>query len=295
VSGYSDYDAWAGLMALAYEDGTMSVAVNLYVDRMSPAEPVRIADVYAVTQDRASSYTEAAAKIGLTTQEYADFREALLDGGAIYVRLPRHIDAMAAVHHGNGRVYALHNVLVPSGTMGWEVRLADGTSVLIPKLCGNLSMNHAPKIAMHRAVVAQKQPKNVHSVWYEAKRPELTVVPAPVVPAPVASASVVSATEVTFNAPPVVPTVATQGSVAKGSALPFLGLLFPGVASYFSGGTGHGLVPSVVTAPIVQKNPVVPVPPIVVPTVPPPGPPIVILPSAPPCSAGSTTVGGCQQ
>ena len=43
----------------------MSIPVNLYVDRMSPAQPVRVADIYAVTQDRASAYTEAAAKIGL--------------------------------------------------------------------------------------------------------------------------------------------------------------------------------------------------------------------------------------
>jgi hypothetical protein len=127
----------------------MSVPVNLYVDRMSPVEPVRVADVYAVTQDRASSYTEAAAKIGLTRQEYAQFRQALGEGGAVFVRLPRHIDAMAGVHRRSGHVYALKNVVVPSGTMGWEVNLADGTTVIVPQICGNLSMNHGRAIAHH--------------------------------------------------------------------------------------------------------------------------------------------------
>ena len=59
----------------------MSVPVNLYVDRMSPVQPVRVADVYYVTHDRASAYSEAAAKIGLTTRDCAEFRQALTEGG----------------------------------------------------------------------------------------------------------------------------------------------------------------------------------------------------------------------
>jgi len=199
----------------------MSVPVNLYVDRMSPVQPVRVADVYAVTHDRASSYSEAAAKIGLTTREYAEFRQALTDGGAIYVRLPRHIDAMAGVHRRSGHVYALKNVVVPSGTMGWEVNLADGTTVIVPQICGNLSMNKPRAIAQKprvapRVVAMRKQPKAVRAVSY-------------------AKPAVVAATPVTFDAPQTVapvaaaPVAAVVGSHA--SALPFLGLLAPIAAS----------------------------------------------------------------
>jgi hypothetical protein len=208
----------------------MSVPVNLYVDRMSPVEPVRVADVYAVTHDRASAYSEAAAKIGLTTREYAEFREALTGGGALYVRLPRHIDAMAGVHRRNGHVYALKNVLVPSGTMGWQVNLADGTTVLVPQICGNLSMNRPraiaqrPHIAARRPqVVAMRQPKAVRAVSYAAAKP--------------------ADTPVSFDAPQEVamaplPVVAAATAVvgAHVGALPFLGLLFP-VASGLTGGS----------------------------------------------------------
>jgi hypothetical protein len=203
----------------------MSVPVNLYVDRMSPVQPVRVADVYSVTQDRASSYTEAAAKIGLTSREYAEFRQALIDGGTLYVVLPRHIDAMAGVHRG-GRVYALKNVVVPSGTMGWQVNLADGTTVLIPRVCGNLSMNHSRAIAHHaRPIVVARQPKTVRAVKYVAPKP----------------AVVAAATPVTFDTPQTAAPVAAPIAVplaAHTSALPFFGLLAPIAASFGGGGGG---------------------------------------------------------
>jgi hypothetical protein len=239
----------------------MSVPVNLYVDRMSPVQPVRVADVYSVTHDRASSYTEAASKIGLTTREYAEFRQALTDGGAIYVVLPRHIDAMAGVHRRNGQVYALHNVVVPSGTMGWQVNLADGTAVLIPRVCGNLSMNHSRAI-VHRpaAVVAQrKQPRGVRGVAYVAPKP-----------AAQKPAVVAAATPVTFEAPAVVapvsaPVAAVLAAGHGASGLPFLGLLAPIAASLSGGGGGGGGGNHSST----------------------------FTPAAPPCSLGSNATGVC--
>lgn len=205
----------------------MSIPVNLYVDRMSPAQPVRIADVYAVTQDRATAYHEAAAKIGLTTREYAEFRQALNDGGAIYVRLPRHIDAMAGIHRRNGQVYALKNVVVPSGTMGWQVNLADGTTVLVPQICGNLSMNRSRRIAalpVHkpRVIAQRKQPRAVRGVSYAAPVP-----------------AVVAQTPVVFEVPQTVAPVGDGtpiAAVAAGhSGLPFLGLLAPVIAAMTGG------------------------------------------------------------
>ncbi len=233
----------------------MSIPVNLYVDRMSPVQPVRVADVYAVTQDRSSAYSEAAEKIGLTTREYAEFRQALTAGGAVYVRLPRHIDAMAGVHHRNGHVYALRNVVVPSGTMGWQVNLADGTTVLIPRICGNLSMNHGRAIAhrprvvaFHAPAVVRTQPKAVRAATYVAA-------------VPVAVAD----TPVTFDTPPTVAPVAAfvPAVVAGGhtAALPFLGLLFPAIGSIVG---NHSFTP--------------------------PATPVVA-----PCSSGSNEVGVCHE
>ena len=233
----------------------MSIPVNLYVDRMSPVQPVRVADVYAVTEDRASAYREAASKIGLTAREYSEFRQALNAGGAVYVRLPRHIDAMAGVHHRSGRVYALRNVVVPNGTMGWQVNLADGTTVLVPRICGNLSMNRGRAIAQRPRIVAalpavvRKQPQAVRSATYVAPQPVI-----------------VAATPVTFDAPPVVapvgafvPAVAAAGAH---SAIPFFGLLFPAIGS------------------IVNNNQ----------SFTPPATPVVA-----PCSSGSNEVGVCHE
>ena len=230
----------------------MSVPVNLYVDRMSPSQPVRVADVYAVTQDRSSAYSEAAAKIGLTTHEYAQFRQALTEGQAVYVRLPRHIDAMAGIHRRNGHVYALRNVVVPSGTMGWEVNLADGTTVIVPQICGNLSMNRARAIA-HRpaAVVAMRpQPKAVRAAVYVAPKPAVVAAAAPVTP-------------VTFETPQTVAPVAAAAPAVAGAhtgALPFAALLFPIAAGLIGGGSNS----------------------------------VHSAPEAPPCSAGSNTMGVCR-
>jgi hypothetical protein len=237
----------------------MSVPVNLYVDRMSPVQPVRVADVYSVTHDRASAYTEAAAKIGLTTREYAEFRQALNDGGAIYVVLPRHIDAMAGVHRRNGQVYALKNVVVPSGTMGWQVNLADGTTVLIPRVCGNLSMNRSRAIAHRPAVIAaHKQPRAVRAVTYVAPKPDAQK-----------PAVVAATTPVTFEQPatvaPVSAPIAAAGA-GHASAFPFIGLLAPIAASLSGGGGGGGGGGSHSST---------------------------FTPQAPPCSAGSNVTGVC--
>jgi len=234
----------------------MMPTVNLYLDRMNPVEPVRVADVYAATQDRASSYTAAAAKIGLTMREYTEFREALLDGGAIYVRLPQRIDAMAGVHR-NGHVYALRNVVVPAGTMGWTVNLADGTQVIVPQICSNLSMNRSRRIA-HIASPHKQQAKRVASARYVRVEP-IVVHETPVIftaPAIVAPASVGGGDSVYAGTAPAAAPVVSAGR----SALPFLGLLAPAVAAF----TNHGGSASSI--------------------------PVTIAP----CSAGSNSMGVCR-
>jgi hypothetical protein len=113
--------------------------INLAVDRLSPIVPERAADIRAAIIAQPRVYTAAASRIGLTPREFREFRRALDDGNVTFVRLPRHIDAMSGSHHG--RVYALHDVIVPAGTRGWRVALTDGADVFVPEQCGNLSMN----------------------------------------------------------------------------------------------------------------------------------------------------------
>jgi hypothetical protein len=214
-----------------------SMVVNLYVDRMATNPPVRIADVYQASDS--AIYKRAARDIGLTPAEYRDFREALLDGRVVYVRLPRHIDAMAGLRR---HIYVLRNVVVPAGEMGWKVALADGVQVYIPHSCGNLSVVHERHVALH------KKATPFHNVVYTYPPP---------LPIP---ASVPPPEPVTFAPPPAPPVAASVPSHVNG--LPFLGLLFPALASLPGGGGNH---------------------------------PVASAPEVPPCSAGSNTMGVCRQ
>jgi len=115
--------------------------------------------------------------------------------------------------------------------------LSDGTTVIVPQICGNLSMNRPRHIAAvrpkHKALVALRtQPKKVRAVAYIAPKPvEVAVVPV---------------TPVTFDVPPTVAPVGAPIAAAVGAAhgglLPFLGLLFPIVASH-GGGSGATSAP----------------------------------------------------
>jgi hypothetical protein len=119
--------------------------VNLYVDRLMTNSPNTAEEVWNATQEHSKIYSEAARKVGLSGPQYQEFQQALLDGKAVYVRLPAQVDTMAGLHHGHP--YALKSVSVPSKTLGWKVALADGTTVYIPQVCGNLSLVRRPAVA----------------------------------------------------------------------------------------------------------------------------------------------------
>jgi hypothetical protein len=112
--------------------------VNLYADHMMASPPASAEEVWNATRVHAREYSDAAAKIGLTPAEYKQFRDALLDGKAVYVTLPSHVDAMAGYRHGY--VYAVHNANIQGKAMGWKVALPDGAIVYVPQTCGNLSV-----------------------------------------------------------------------------------------------------------------------------------------------------------
>lgn len=135
--------------------------VNLYVDHLMSPPPVSADEVWNATRVHAKLYSEAAKRIGLSPKEYAEFRGALLDGKAVYVRLPRRVDAMSGARRGT--VYAVRNAVMVSTVMGWRVSLADGAIVYVPQVCGNLSL-------LRPAVVAKLPAKRLakHTKFHPA-------------------------------------------------------------------------------------------------------------------------------
>jgi hypothetical protein len=112
--------------------------VNLYVDHLASTPPSSAEEVWAQTQEHPKVYAAAASKIGLTPREYTEFKRRLLDGDAVYTKLPRRVDAMAGDHRGS--IYAVRNAQMTSTVTGWKVTLGDGKIVYVPQTCGNLSV-----------------------------------------------------------------------------------------------------------------------------------------------------------
>ena len=101
----------------------------------------------------------AARKIGLSSREYAAFRAAIRDSHVAWVVVPRHLDAMS--WRSGTSVYALHNVLIPANTHGWEIDVPTSgqrVAIYLPAACGNVSVVRTaiPVVAQHHtpAVVA---------------------------------------------------------------------------------------------------------------------------------------------
>lgn len=187
----------------------------------------------------------AAAKLGLTASQYAQFHAELMSSRTAYVTVPRHLDAMT--WQGGGHVYVLHDVQIPSKTRGWEVDLpaANGRvlALYMPALCGNLSLLHktAPVVAHHAAPV----PTRVAAL---AAAPPVAP---PVVEAPVVEAPAPVAVPNDEAAPEVAPVVAQAAfppvaAATHGGFLPFLIPLLAGVAAL---GGGGGVGPGSIVAP----------------------------------------------
>jgi hypothetical protein len=96
----------------------------------------------------------AAVRLGLTPGEYAQFHAAIDQSHVAWVTVPRHLDAMT--WQAGGHVYALHNVIIPKHTNGWEVDVpaAHGAvlALYMPAKCGNLSLVRRPARAIARRV-----------------------------------------------------------------------------------------------------------------------------------------------
>jgi hypothetical protein len=191
--------------------------VNLYVDRFMQNSPNSAEEVWNATQEHSKIYTDGAQKVGLTGSEYGEFQQALLDGKAVYVRLPAHVDAMAGLHRGHP--YAIKSVAVPQNTLGWKVALNDGTLVYIPQICGNLTVVHGRAVAR-----APKKPQQVAHVPRAVVTQGSAVEPTPVTfqpPTEVASTTGYVPTDT------VAEPVFTAPAVAEGTHGSFLPFLLP--------------------------------------------------------------------
>jgi hypothetical protein len=180
----------------------------------------------------------AAAKLGLTPSQYAQFHAELMSSRTAYVTVPRHLDAMT--WQGGGRVYALHDVVIPANTHGWEVDLpaANGRilALYMPALCGNLSLLNkmAPVVAHHTVRV----PTRVAALT--AAPPAPPVVAAPVAEAPAPAA--VPNDEVAAPAAPVIAQAAFPPVAAAAAHAGFLPFLVPLIAGAVALGGGSSPV-----------------------------------------------------
>lgn len=99
---------------------------------------------------RGTTFRAAGAKLGLSAAEYRAFARAVALRQFTYVTIPRRLDAMSWAAGGN--VYVIRDVLIPSGTRGWEVDLHEDGAIValfVPARCGNLSLvrRAAPRLA----------------------------------------------------------------------------------------------------------------------------------------------------
>lgn len=196
--------------------------VNLYVDHLMAPPPSSAEEVWNATREHAKLFSDAAMQIGLTPAEYKEFRSNLLDGKAVYVKLPRRLDAMSGVRHGS--VYAVKNATMTQPVMGWRVALSDGNVVYVPQLCGNISL-------LRHAAVAYVPPKYVAHARHVPYTPAIAKVPeTPVI--------------VTPEEPPpeTPPTVAQAIPAASSKGAPFFFLIPAAVAGVVAGVT-HGSTP----------------------------------------------------
>lgn len=144
--------------------------VNMYVDHLLATQPATAVDVWQATRTHPKTFRDAADRIGLSPAEYSEFRTALLDGKAAYVKLPRRVDAMSGSRRGS--VYAVRNAVMTSTVMGWRVALGDGNVVYVPQICGNISVVHPIHVAVKPLV---RTPRVAHARY--AFHPALAQVP----------------------------------------------------------------------------------------------------------------------
>jgi hypothetical protein len=199
--------------------------VNLYVDHLMPTSPSSAEEVWNATREHPKLFSDAADRIGLTPSEYKEFRTRLLDGKAVYVQLPRRLDAMSGARHGS--VYAVKNAMMNKSIMGWRVALADGNVVYVPQICGNISL-------LRHAAVAEVHHRRVANAYYHPTyTPTVATQPVEVTPP--------AEQEAPIETPPTVAQAVPGVAAAHPSGLLYL---IPAAIGGAIAGIGHSSPPS---------------------------------------------------
>jgi len=135
---------------------------------------------------------QAGMGLGLTTEQYEQFRLALEVGKPNWVTVPRHLDAMTWA--SSGQVHVLHDVIIPANQKGVEVDLHSGDKIIslfLPAKCGNLSVirRSIPHVAAvrnfpvpHVAAVTMPQPPTTAVAVVTPIEPAPLVAPAVPIP-----------------------------------------------------------------------------------------------------------------
>ncbi len=138
---------------------------------------------------------QAGMDLGLTPEQYEQFRLALDVGKPNWVTVPRHLDAMTWAT--GGKVHVLRDVIIPANQKGVEVDLHSGDKIIslfLPARCGNLSVirRTVPHIAAirnfpvpHVAAVTMPRPPQQDTVAIAAPPPAPIVEAANPPPIPV--------------------------------------------------------------------------------------------------------------
>jgi hypothetical protein len=192
------------------------------------------AEMRALVARNEGIVSAAAVRLGLTAGEYAQFHAAIDASRVAWVTVPRHLDSMT--WQAGGRVYALHDVVIPSNTHGWEVDVPERHGVLalyMPAKCGNLSLVRRPA----RVIARRAAPVHVAvAPPVVAPAPPVEVAAAPAPPPP---------EDAPAPAPPAPPTEFPPAAAAtKHSAALFLAPLLFGLAA-LSAGSGSGPIATV--------------------------------------------------
>lgn len=183
----------------------------------------------------------AAYKLGLTKDQYEQFRLALAVGKPNWVTIPRHLDAMSWA--SGGQVHVLHDVIIPANQKGVEVDLHSGDKIIslfLPARCGNLSVirRNVPHVAAARV----------------APRPAPAPVAVAPAPAPAPEVAAVAPAPIIAPAPPVTPIVApvthaSAGLLPLAAIIPFLfhgggggSVIAPLIGGNTGGGGGGGTI-----------------------------------------------------
>jgi hypothetical protein len=200
---------------------------DLSHDRMASDPVAMVSDVQQAVILEEGRYAQAARKIGLSTQEFAQFEDRVLLGDVHRTTLPTQVDAMAGMHRG--QVYAVRNVRVREGQIAYVVALP-GKRVYIPVVCGNLSVVRTPR-TVARVVHATRRSLS-HTLV--PARPHLSDVNAAPPPAPARILPVIAAEQA-----PAAPVPAAVAAHRLGFAIPFFGWL-AGIGALVTGTSGGG-------------------------------------------------------